>query len=82
MVKMRIVAGKQEATREKRSRSVSTRFSLGMENEWADAGQDSRKSVSRDNIIRRERGQGKTIFFDDLITSRIGQHTRLMHSLL
>ena len=36
---------------------LSTRFSLKMENEQADAGRDA-EAVSRDQILRRERGQG------------------------
>ena len=40
------------------------------------------KPVSRDQIIRRERGQGNTIFAGWLTASRIGNHTRLIHTLL
>ena len=37
--------------------------------------------VSRDQIPRRERGQGNFIFFVELTTSRIGNLTRLIHTL-
>ena len=40
------------------------------------------KPVSRDQIIRRERGQGNTIFAGWLTASRIGNHTRLIRTLL
>ena len=38
--------------------------------------------VSRDEILRRERGQGKNIFPVQLTTSIVGNLTRLIHSLL
>ena len=38
--------------------------------------------VSRDQIVRRVRGQGKFIFPVQLTTSRIGNLTRLIHTLL
>ena len=37
--------------------------------------------VSRDRILRRERGQGKLFFLVHLTTSRIGNLTRLFNSL-
>ena len=37
--------------------------------------------VSRDQILRRERGQGNIIFPVQLTTSRIGNLTRLIHTL-
>ena len=37
--------------------------------------------VSRDQILRRERGQGNVIFSVQLTTSRIGNLTRLIHIL-
>ena len=37
--------------------------------------------VSRDQILRCERGQGIIIFPVQLITSRIGNLTRLIHTL-
>ena len=40
------------------------------------------KLVSGDQILRRERGQGKLIFPLQLTTSKIGNHTRLIHTLL
>ena len=36
--------------------------------------------ISRDQILRRERGQGNTNFSVQLTTSRIGNLTRLMHT--
>ena len=38
--------------------------------------------VSRDQILRHARGQGNIIFPVQLTTSRIGNHTRLIHTLL
>ena len=38
--------------------------------------------VSRDQILRPARGQGNTIFPVQLTTSRIGNFTRLIHTLL
>ena len=38
--------------------------------------------VSRDQILRHARGQGDTIFPVQLTTSRIGNLTRLIHTLL
>ena len=38
--------------------------------------------VSRDQILRRARGQGNIIFTVQLTTSRIGNLTRLIHTLL
>ena len=38
--------------------------------------------VSRDQILRPARGQGNTIFPVQLTTSRIGNLTRLIHTLL
>ena len=40
------------------------------------------KPASRDQSLRRERGQGKCTFPVQLTTSRIGSHTRLIHILL
>ena len=37
--------------------------------------------VSRDQILRRVRGQGKFIFLVQLTTSRIGNLARLIHTL-
>ena len=39
------------------------------------------ETVSRDQILRRERGQGNIIFPDQLTTSRIGNLTRLIDNL-
>ena len=39
-------------------------------------------TVSRDQILRRERRQGKKIFPVQLTTSRIGTHTGFIHTLL
>ena len=38
--------------------------------------------VARDQILRHARGQGNTIFPVQLTTSRIGNLTRLIHTLL
>ena len=38
--------------------------------------------VSRDQILRHARGQGNIIFLVQLTTSRIGNLTRLIHTLL
>ena len=38
--------------------------------------------VSRDQILRHARGQGNIVFPVQLTTSRIGNHTRLIHTLL
>ena len=38
--------------------------------------------ISRDQILRRERGQGIFVFPVQLTTSRIGNHTRLIPTLL
>ena len=38
--------------------------------------------VSRDQILRHARGQGDNLFPVQLITSRIGSLTRLIHTLL
>ena len=38
--------------------------------------------VSRDQILRHARGQGNIIFPVQLTTSRIGNGTRLVHTLL
>ena len=40
------------------------------------------KPVSRGHIFRRERGQGNFVFSVQLTTSRIGNLTRLIHTLL
>ena len=38
--------------------------------------------VSRDQILRHARGQGNIVFSVQLTTSRIGNLTRLIHTLL
>ena len=61
---------------------VSTRFSLSMENEQADAGQDGRTRLARPNSQART-GAGKYSFFlVQLTTSRIGSLTWLIYTLL
>ena len=51
--------------------------------EQADAGRDgTAEPVSRDQILRHARGQGNIIFPVQLTTSRIGNLTRLIHTLL
>ena len=47
--------------------------------EQADAGRA--EPVSRDQVLRRERGQGNINFPVQLTTSRIGNLTRLIHTL-
>ena len=44
-----------------------------MENERADAGDGMAEPVSRDLILGRGRGQGKTTFHAHLTTTRIGR---------
>ena len=59
---------------------VCTRFSLSMENEQADAGQDGQTCLARPNSQART---GIGIFFlVHLTTNRIGNLTRLMYTLL
>ena len=61
---------------------VSTRFSLSMENEKADAGRDGRRPY-RETIFSGANGdRGIFIFLVQLTTSRIGNLTRLIHTLL
>ena len=56
---------------------------MGVENERADAGRDAAEpTASRDQILKRERGQGKNMFPNRLTTSRIGDLTRLVSNLL
>ena len=43
---------------------------------------ETTEPVSRDQILRRERGQGRATSPVQLITGRIGNHIRLMPSLL
>ena len=60
---------------------VSTRFSLSME--VSRLTRDGKaEPVSRDQILRHARGQGDIIFPVQLTTSRIGNLTRLIHTLL
>ena len=60
---------------------VSTRFSLSME--MSRLTQDgTAEPVSRDQILRHARGQENIIFPAQLTTSRIGNLTRLIHTLL
>ena len=52
-----------ESGRNPVSKHQPIRFNLSVENERADAGRDGKaEPVSRDQISRRERGQGKTHF--------------------
>ena len=61
--------------------AVHTRFSLsmGMSRMTRDG---TAEPVSRDEILRHARGQGDIIFPVQLTTSRIGNLTRLIHTLL
>ena len=61
--------------------SISTRFSLSMEMSRL-TGDGTAEAVSRDQILRHARGQGNIIFPVQLTTSRIGNLTRLIHTLL
>ena len=61
--------------------SISTTFSLGMEMSRLTL-DGTAEPVSRDQILRIERGQGKINFPVQLTTSRIGNHTRLIYILL
>ena len=60
---------------------VSTRFSLSMEMSRLTR-DGTAEPVSRDQILRHARGQGDIIFPVQLTTSRIGNLTRLIHTLL
>ena len=59
-----------------------TRFSLSMENEQADAGRYCRIRLARPNSQARTRDRGILIFPAQLTTSRVGNLTRLIHTLL
>ena len=59
---------------------VSTTFSLRVEMSKLTR-DDTAEAVSRDQILRRERGQGYIIFPVQLNTSRIGNLTQLIHTL-
>ena len=58
---------------------VSTRFSLSMRR--GRLTRDGTTELSRDHILRRVRGMGIYIFPIQLTTSRIGNITRLIHTL-
>ena len=60
---------------------MSTRFSLSMEMSRLTR-DGTAEPVSRDQILRHARGQGNIIFPVQLTTSRIGNLTRLIHTLL
>ena len=45
-----------------KSRVSTPKFGLSASNDWADVGRDA-EPVTRDQILRRERGQRKTLFF-------------------
>ena len=57
---LRVVKGRCGGKREE-SRELKTRFGLIVKNKLADAGGDGR-TVLRNQILRRERGQGNTHF--------------------
>ena len=59
---------------------VSTTFRLSMEMSRLTR-DGTAEPVSRDQILRRERGQGKNIFPVQLTTSRIGNLNRSIHIL-
>ena len=60
---------------------VNTRFSLSMEMSRLTR-EKTAEPVSRDQILRHARGQENIIFSVQLTTSRIGNLTRLIHTLL
>ena len=59
---------------------VITRFSLSIKMSRLTR-DGTAEPVSRDQILRRERGQGNIHFPVPLTTSRIGNLTRLIHTL-
>ena len=61
--------------------SISTSFSLSMEMSRL-MRDGTAEPASRDQILRHARGQGNIIFAVQLTTSRIGNLTRLIHTLL
>ena len=68
--------------RRRGKRDVSTRFSLSVENEWADAGWDGRTRLARHNLSGANGDRDKNIFPFQLTTSRIDDHYRLINTLL
>ena len=60
---------------------MSSRFSLSMEMSRLTR-DGTAEPVSRDQILRHARGQENIIFPVQLTTSRIGNLTRLIHTLL
>ena len=59
------------------------RFGLDIKNEQANAGRDGQTCLARPNSpLRTGSGRAKNIFFTQLTTSRIGDLTRLIHTLL
>ena len=60
---------------------VSTRFSLGVENEQADAARGGRTCPAEIKFSGANGDREKTVFFVQLTTSRIGSLTRLIHTL-
>ena len=58
---------------------ASMRFSLRVDNNQADAGQDGR-AVLRDQILRRERGQGNINFPSSEDHEQVGK--RLIYTIL
>ena len=59
---------------------MSNRFSLSVENEQADAERDGRIRLA--SPYSQARKQGKIVSPVQLATSRIGNHIRLIHTLL
>ena len=60
---------------------VSTRFSLSMEMSRLTR-DGTAEPISRDRTLGHARGQGNIIFSVQLTTSRVGNFTRLIHTLL
>ena len=58
-------------------------YSLSVENGWAGAERDgTAEPVSQGQLLKRERDREIFIFPVQLTTDRIGNHTRLIHTLL
>ena len=57
-------------------------FSLSVKNERADAGRDGRTRLARPSSQRANEDRENIIFPVQLTTSRIGNHARLIHTLL
>ena len=81
LTRWRMAVSIMDAAAELGRNPVSTRFSLSMEMSRLTR-EGTAEPVSRDQILRHARGQGNIIFPVQLTTSRIGNLTRLIHTLL